>query len=140
MHDLKQLLELEQSVLIENEADKLSNTLEEKNKLITEINLLEKQRVHHLGQLGHRNDAAGMQAFLEQHASSSLPQAWQSLMEVSAQAQELNRNNGMLINRQLNRNQQALNILRKNDPHSSTYGADGQTKLGSRAGRGFSVG
>ena len=30
MHDLKQLLELEQAILIENEADKLATTLQEK--------------------------------------------------------------------------------------------------------------
>jgi flagellar biosynthesis/type III secretory pathway chaperone len=140
MHDLKQLLELEQSILIENEADKLANTLQEKNKLITEINLLEKQRIQYLSQLGHSNDAAGMQAFLDQQGTSNLPEAWHQLIGISSEAQELNRNNGMLISRQLNRNQQALNILRKNDPHSNTYGADGQTKLGSNTGRGFSVG
>jgi flagellar biosynthesis/type III secretory pathway chaperone len=140
MHDLKQLLELEQAILIENEADKLATTLQEKNKLIAEINQLEKQRTHHLNQLGHSNDAEGMQTFLAQQNATNLPQTWQELMGVSSQAQELNRNNGMLISRQLNRNQQALSILQKNDPHSSTYGADGQTKLGTNTARGFSVG
>jgi flagella synthesis protein FlgN len=139
MQNLKLLLELEQSILIENDADKLAGTLQNKNKLLAEINQLEKLRVKSLTQLGINPNAEDFQLFITQNNNLNLQQAWGQLVDLSAQAQELNRNNGMLINRQINRNQQALNILQQNDPHTNTYGADGQTKIGNQTGRGFAA-
>jgi flagella synthesis protein FlgN len=49
------------------------------------------------------------------------------LLEIAAQAKELNRVNGLLLGQHMARNQQALNILQgNNQPAGTIYGPNGQ--------------
>ena len=100
---------------------------------------MENQRNLSLVSLGLNADATGMQSLLAQDAHAALIEHWDTLLLVSAQAQELNRTNGLLINRQMSRNQGMLNILQQ-DQAGAMYGADGQSKISANTGRGIVAG
>ncbi len=143
MQSLVQLLEEEQQVLINNESEKLETITPNKNQLLSKVVELEKSRGQAILQLGLSNDADGMrQLFAANSSNVELTNAWQSLLSLSGTAQEQNKNNGLLINRQLSKNQAALNILQSGSAHQagSMYGADGQSKMKSNTGRGIVAG
>ncbi|MBC3830366.1 flagellar protein FlgN [Undibacterium amnicola] len=143
MQSLAQLLEEEQLVLIDNESDKLEVITPNKNSLLSKVVELEKSRSQVLAQLGLSNDAVGMSQFLAMNShNAELELAWKSLLAISSAAQEQNKNNGQLINRQLSKNQAALNVLQSGSAHQagSMYGADGQSKVKSNANRGIVAG
>jgi flagellar biosynthesis/type III secretory pathway chaperone len=114
-----------------------------KNSLLSKVVELEKSRSQVLAQLGLSNDAVGMSQFLAINShNAELELAWKSLLAISSAAQEQNKNNGQLINRQLSKNQAALNVLQSGSAHQagSMYGADGQSKVKSNANRGIVAG
>lgn len=141
MRSLDQLLIEEQTVLTNNEAEKLGTITPEKNNVLMQIVELEKNRNLFLSAIGYTADAKGMQDFFAATENSSqLEDNWKNLLSISSDAQEKNRTNGLLINRQLSRNQTALNILQQNTQTGSMYGADGQSKNSSTTGRGIIAG
>ncbi len=143
MQSLTQILDEEQLVLVNNEAEKLETITPNKNQLLAKVVDLEKHRVTVLQQLGVSNDTSGMrQLFSANLHNPKLEASWQSLLSLSAEAQEKNRMNGLLINRQLNKNQATLNVLQAGTAHQagSMYGADGQSKLKPSTGRGIVAG
>ncbi|MBC3808675.1 flagellar protein FlgN [Undibacterium seohonense] len=143
MQSLIQILEQEQLVLVNNEAEKLESITPIKSQLLAKLVELEKNRASTLSQLGVNNDAAGIHGlFSDSRINSQLKESWHQLLKVSADAQEQNRTNGLLINRQLNKNQATLNVLQSGNSHQagSMYGADGQSKLKPSTGRGIVAG
>ena len=143
MQSLNQILDEEQMVLVNNEAEKLETITPNKNQLLAKVMELEKHRASALLQLGLSNDASGMrQLFVTKQSDPQLESSWQLLLSLSATAQEQNRTNGLLINRQINKNQATLNVLQSGRSHQagSMYGADGQSKLKPSAGRGIVAG
>ncbi|MFZ6817583.1 flagella synthesis protein FlgN [Undibacterium sp. Ji22W] len=145
MQSLTQLLDEEQQVLVDNESEKLENITPNKNMLLAKVIELEKNRSELLLKSGYSNDINGMRQLLAANPSIQvleLENTWQSLLDISSLAQEKNRTNGLLINRHLNKNQAALNVLQSGSGHQagSMYGADGQSKLKPNAGRGIVAG
>jgi flagella synthesis protein FlgN len=141
MRSLDKLLTEEQNVLTNNEAEKLGAITPEKNSLLTQIIELEKNRNFLLASIGYSPDAKGMQDFFSTSPDNvAVEETWKNLLLISSDAQEKNRTNGLLINRQLSRNQGALNILQQNNQTGSMYGADGQSKNSPNAGRGIVAG
>lgn len=143
MRSLSQILDEEQLVLVNNEAEKLETITPNKNQLLAKVVDLEKHRVSVLQQLGVSNDTSGMrQLFAANLHNPKFEASWQSLLSLSAEAQEKNRTNGLLITRQLNKNQATLNVLQAGTGHQagSMYGADGQSKLKPSTGRGIVAG
>ena len=59
----------------------------------------------------------------------SLSATWQTLIDTAAQAQALNRENGVLIETRLQHNQRLLSALAAG-VQPSLYGPDGQTRIG----------
>lgn len=141
MTSLLTVLKNEEQILVDNLPEKLEAVITEKNALLVEIISLEKQRNQLLTQSGFALDAAGIKAFLEATPSESpLHQSWNNLIALSADAKENNRTNGLLINRQMARNQNTLNILQQSDATSAVYGADGQSRTNLGGGRGIVAG
>ncbi|MBR7798791.1 flagella synthesis protein FlgN [Undibacterium fentianense] len=143
MQSLSLLLSEEQQVLVNNESEKLELITPNKNQLLTQIVELEKSRSHAMNQLGLPNDAKGMQALFSGDADAkALQSLWQTLIQISSTAQEQNKTNGLLINRQINKNQATLSILQSGNNHQagSMYGADGQSKIKASAARGIVAG
>lgn len=136
MRSFVDVLKQEQQSLVDNNADELIAITPRKNELLTSIMGMENQRNLSLVSLGLSTDANGMQELLVQAADAALKEHWDNLLLVSADAQELNRTNGLLISRQMSRNQGVLNLLQQ-DPAGAMYGADGQSKVSTNTGRGI---
>lgn len=139
MRSFVDVLKQEQQSLVDNNADELIAITPRKNELLTSIMGMENQRSLNLVGLGLSTDANGMQQLLTQANDETLTESWSKLLLISADAQELNRTNGLLINRQMSRNQGALNLLQQG-PAGAMYGADGQSKVSTNTGRGIVAG
>lgn len=124
---LVDILQEEQNHLLSANIDKLEPLIAKKAALVVVLSQYTRERHERLKQAGHDTTLAGMQAWLENEASSAqVVQNWQELVALSCSAKELNRLNGMLISSHMSRNQQALAILRGNSqPEAGNYGPDG---------------
>lgn len=141
MQSFAQVLGREEAALTDNDADRLTNITDEKNTLLIKILDIEKTRNNSLAASGYSADLEGMRSLLSSaDAPKELALAWQALLDLSSRAQENNRTNGILIHRQLNRNQATLNILQQNSQGGAIYGADGQSKNMPGTGRGIIAG
>jgi flagella synthesis protein FlgN len=82
-----------------------------------------------------------MQAWVESEAGKSAADAWQQLLKLTREAKELNRVNGMLINKQMAHNQGLINAMRQpaNGAEATVYGPGGLTTQGGPSRR-FVVG
>ncbi len=141
MTALVQLLKNEEQILIDNLPEKLALLVTDKNSLLMQIISLEKNRNELLTQSGFGTDAEGMSSYLASLSEQkNVESNWQKLLDLSATAKENNRTNGILINRQMTRNQSTLNILQQNDQSAAVYGADGQSRINANSGRGIVAG
>lgn len=141
MTSLAKILKLEETALVDGDVAKLSHLTQEKSQVIIHLSKLEVERKTCLDQHGYASDTKGMKDYISSSESRKTALAdWQQLLQLSEQAKETNRTNGILINRQFSRNQTALNILQKNNPAGSLYGPNGQSTNSPSSGRGFVVG
>jgi len=138
---LVELMKQEQSFLVAADADGLGGLTARKGVLVQELAQLSRQRHAALGQAGFAASEAGMDPWLAAQGDEAARGAWAALLALTADAKELNRVNGMLINRQMAHNQTVLNALRTPTaaPESTLYGAKGQT-FGSAPSRRFVLG
>lgn len=127
MCNLLKLVKQEQSLLIQNNIKNVQQLLGEKSKYISELSALAHQRHLTLGATGQVKDESAMQEWLELNPSPAMKEAWQNLLSQTRAAKEINRTNGLLINTQLTRNQNTLNILSGSNNHGNFYGPNGQT-------------
>lgn len=141
MNSFAKILKLEQAALIAGDTNQLESITQEKAALIKQLTDLEKIRKSSLLNGGYKTDLEGMEAYLADFGTSdNISATWLALMDISRQAKEFNRTNGILINRHMSRNQAALNILHRKDPASALYGPNGQSTSKSSTGRGFVAG
>ena len=141
MTSLADLLRIEELALIDGNVEKLSKLTQEKGKLLSCISNLEIERKTSLQKHGYSADANGMQDYFNRTLPDvKAAEEWKKLLDVSEKAKESNRTNGILINRQFIRNQNALNILQQNSPTESLYSASGQSTINSIPGRRVVVG
>jgi flagella synthesis protein FlgN len=125
---LIQLLKREQAELIKADIEGLIILAEEKAKVVAILTELTQRRYNVLASVGFQPMESGMQDWLNNHASHSpISQAWNELLSLAKTAKDLNRTNGLLINRQLANNKAALNILQGNVATSNFYGPNGQS-------------
>jgi flagellar biosynthesis protein FlgN len=139
MYQLLDLLKQEQQFLIDADAAGLSSITPRKSALISQLSTLSQQRLAALAAAGFEGEA-GMQAYFDAGHVPQARQAWDSLLDKTREAKELNRVNGLLITKQMANNQQILDAMR---PAASgqlgVYGPDGQPAMGNRS-RGYVVG
>lgn len=134
-NDLLKALQQEQMQLVALETEQLAALSGEKNRLINQLTTLTASRYAVLRTLDHAPNEDGMRAWLAKTAGTAVNTAaakvWQDLMTVAEAGKEINRINGILISKQLTRNQAALNVLRGASDSSATnfYGPDGQSSL-----------
>ncbi|MFZ6748389.1 flagella synthesis protein FlgN [Undibacterium sp. Ren11W] len=141
MSFLADLLKTEETALVATDVATLNNLTQAKSQQLAALSILEKKRQFYLSHMGYSIDAKGMQDFLTtQQVDRTISENWEKLLDVSASAKETNRTNGILINRQITKNQGALNILQQNNPAGAMYGPNGQSTNKSSSGRGFIVG
>src|SRR5690349_10336794 len=126
---LVELMKQEQQFLVAADADGLAELTARKAALVQELAQLSRQRHGALGSAGFVSLEAGMEPWLAAQGDDASRAAWSALLALTAEAKELNRVNGMLINRQMAHNQTVLNALRTPTaaPEATLYGAKGQT-------------
>jgi flagellar biosynthesis protein FlgN len=118
----------EQTALVKADIDAIEAILDKKSGVLQRMNVVVLNRYEALAANGFEPNEAGMGEWLKRQAKPALSEAWAALKKNLIQAKELNRLNGMLINRQFNLNQQLLNHLQGNSGASDVYGRNGQAK------------
>lgn len=131
------LLQREQEFLASGAVDPLLALIESKNSLANALARLAQTRERILMELGLPTGREGMEAWLEKSGTAADRQAWTRLLELAAQARELNATNGKLIGLQMQHNQQALAALMSAVDRVTTYGPDGQQQAAALGGRSF---
>ena len=122
------LLKREQIHLIEATIEGLPELTEEKAQVVSQMMQLASARYKKLASAGFAPSEQGMQDWLKSPAvKSDAKKVWDELISFAKSAKELNRTNGLLINKHMTRNQLALNVLNVNVHGGSFYGPDGQS-------------
>lgn len=127
------VLQEEQRLLINGDADAVLPLLEKKTALVAELSAAGQQREQALRALGVDINKAAMEAWFAAGVSDDLQSRWKRLLELAQTANQINSTNGQLINTRLQHNQQALSILMNAAgglPDNDTYGPDGHKKQG----------
>lgn len=132
---LTQLLMLEQEELIQADTEKVASLTDPKAQAAATVAQLSQQRYQALAMSGFDANDRGMQAWIESGVAS--PQAsdnWYQLIDLAKIAHEANRVNGTLINKQIIRTQNALNVLQHGSVQGNNvyYGPNGQTSNAAR--------
>jgi flagella synthesis protein FlgN len=122
-----ELMKTEQQFLISADADGLSTITPNKLQLAQRAATLARVRHKALAAAGFSAGEAGMEPWLAVGGSDEQRQYWNRLLELTREAKELNRVNGMLVNRQLGQAQAALGALRGTGLGAGVYGPGGQT-------------
>jgi flagella synthesis protein FlgN len=124
---LVDMMKQEQQLLVSADADGLAALMPQKTKSVQQLAALSVERHRALGAAGFAASESGMEPWL---AASGAPDAraqWEQLLDLTAQAKELNRVNGMLINKQLANTQTVLGALRPASAGAAAvYGPGGQ--------------
>jgi flagella synthesis protein FlgN len=138
---LIKLMKQEQGFLVSADADGLTAVTPQKSQLVQQMATLAQQRHQTLGAAGFAQDEAGMKDWLDSASDGAATALWQDLLALTREAKELNRVNGMLINKQMNHNQHIINAMRTpaNSADAGFYGPSGQPTSGATSRR-FVVG
>lgn len=126
---LTQLLQQEQEQLVAGDINGIKALTEPKAQAAVRMAELAAGRHKALAKAGFEEDESGMKAWLASSAASSTAiESWHELIVLAQVGKELNRINGTLINKQMVRNQNVLNILQHGTVQgNAVYGPDGQT-------------
>jgi flagella synthesis protein FlgN len=119
-------MKTEQQFLVSADADGLSTISPKKLQLAQKAAELSRLRHKALGAAGFPALEAGMEPWLAVGGNDELRAQWNRLLELSREAKELNRVNGMLVNKQLAHTQGMLNALRPAAAGAGVYGPGGQ--------------
>jgi flagella synthesis protein FlgN len=138
---LIELMKQEQQLLVAADADGLADTTPRKNALLQALADLSAQRHAALAAAGCEGAEAGMEPWLAVGGNDEARAQWEALLALAREAKELNRVNGMLINKQLAHNQGVLNALRMpaGADAGGVYGASGQA-IGSGPSKRYVIG
>ncbi|MFN3789742.1 flagella synthesis protein FlgN [Massilia sp.] len=141
LSSLVDLMKQEQQLLVAADADGLAETTPRKNALLQALADLSAQRHAALLAAGCEGSEAGMEPWLAVGGNDDARAQWEALLALAREAKELNRVNGMLINKQLAHNQGVLNALRMpaGADAGGVYGASGQA-MGSGPSKRYVIG
>jgi flagella synthesis protein FlgN len=142
MSTLLDLLRQEQQLLVAAEIEGLPAVTTRKTALVTQMTLLSAQRHRSLGKCGFPAEEAGMDAWIAASGEAREESAslWQALLEHTRAAKELNRVNGMLINKQMGHTQDALQSLRPHNATANNFYSPGGIATSVPRSRGFLAG
>ena len=123
------LMKQEQQFLVAANTEGLNTLTPLKNNLIDQMAQLADQRHQCLAADGAEPTEAGMEAWLARGGNQVHGADWRVLLVQIREAKELNRVNGMLINKQLTQNHTLINAMRTpaGAADNNFYGPSGQT-------------
>lgn len=123
--ELLDVLKQEQQHLVAADIDNLALATARKTELVLRMTLLANQRQSALGAAGHAAADAGMETWLAASGEADAQSLWRQVLDLTAEAKEINRLNGTLINRHMAYTQNALNALNPPAPSGNFYGPSG---------------
>lgn len=124
------LLQQEESILLADETEDLLSITQTKSQLVGELSVISQQRLSHVNHLGCTGQENGMQQWLDIEANTSSKNTWELIITTATIAKELNRTNGLLVNRLAARNQNALASLQGyGGASTSLYGPTGKNSM-----------
>jgi flagella synthesis protein FlgN len=138
-NQLIEVMHQEQVALIHGDIDEIEVLLTEKSTLLQRINLAVLSRYESLTAGGFEGSEAGMLDWLKKESNPNLNRAWNAFKKTLIEAKEINRLNGLLINRQFNLNQQTLQQLQGNAGKGETYGRSGKADINTKTRTGLLV-
>ena len=127
-----EVLKAEQQHLVGADTEALERITPRKAQLVQEMSALARQRHDALGAAGFAAEESGMQPWLDANGDASAAALWRDLLAKTREAKELNRVNGLLINKRLAHNASLLNAMRNPSgaADASIYGPGGQATSG----------
>ena len=128
INNLIELMKQEQQFLVAANTDGLGTLTPRKTELVEQMAALARQRHASLHQDGCEASEAGMNAWVQRVNTPAINTSWQHVLEKMREAKELNRVNGMLINKQMTHNQVLIQAMRTPADAADTgfYGPSGQ--------------
>ena len=132
-------LQEEQTALISADLDMIERMIDKRVELLQELGAAASSRYDALAAAGFEPNEQGMSAWLEQQSNQVLDKAWVTFQQQLARAKELNRLNGILINKHFQRNQEKLDALNGKSAAPQFYGKNGQAHRANSSRSGFSV-
>lgn len=138
---LIELMKQEQQFLVHADSEGLNTITPQKAELVQQAALLSGQRHQALGAAGFPAREAGMEDWLASSGDAAARGLWLELLELTREAKELNRVNGMLVNKQMTNTQVVLSAMRTpaGGADAGVYGPSGQAAVGGPSRR-FVVG
>lgn len=132
-------LQEEQTALVSADLDMIERMIDKRVELLQELSAAASSRYDALAAAGFEPNEQGMAAWLQQQSSQILDKAWLTFQQQLARAKELNRLNGILINKHFQRNQEKLDALNGKTAAPQFYGKNGQAHRANSSRSGFSV-
>ncbi|ABE50218.1 MULTISPECIES: flagella synthesis protein FlgN [Methylobacillus] len=128
--NLLELLKREQASLVKVDVDAMEGLLNDKARVLQDINASTQARYQAITGLGFGPDERGLAAWIAVQ-DAVIQKSWGRFQSLIDQAKELNRVNGILISKQFRRNQQVLDTLGRPPSLEQFYGPNGQASTGS---------
>ncbi|MEJ7806750.1 MAG: flagellar protein FlgN [Telluria sp.] len=122
------LMKQEQQFLVAANTDGLGTLTPLKTQLVEQMATLAARRHASLEKDGCEASEVGMNAWVQRINDPVISTSWQHVLEKMRDARELNRINGMLINKQMTHNQMLIQAMRTPADAADTgfYGPSGQ--------------
>lgn len=118
------LLEREQQILLSPDTEPLLDLSNEKTRAAEALTALVKQRAQYMAA-----PPGQVETWLRKHAASSLS-IWKDIQKMGAQAQQMNKTNGELIQVRMRYNQQAVQaLLGASQQAAGLYDPKGKTNM-----------
>lgn len=125
--ELVAILSREQNNLVSANIDAIEGIIEEKSVVMQQMSNALQARYKMLEASRYEPNEAGLMQWLGKQTDVSIKQEWMGFQKLLTQAKEMNRVNGILINKHFNRNQQQLNVLKSGHSSGEFYGPNGQS-------------
>ena len=122
MQFMLQLLQQEESALIEDHFDLIEELTALKNNIVAQLQSSAEKRFELFEQI--QDGTQSFTEWLNEENHQELYNSWTKLMKVTSQAKEINSTNGLILNQLAVRNQRFLSFL-KGENDASLYGPDG---------------
>lgn len=124
---LKDLQE-EQNALIHANIAQIEQFVDNRIALLQALSATANLRYQALAAHGFEANEHGMAAWILQQADDKIAKAWEDFQQQLVKAKELNRINGMLIGKHLQRNKELLQSLQGNQNTAQIYGRNGHAQ------------
>lgn len=132
-------LQHEQTALVSADLDFIEKMVDQRAGVLQALAAAAQQRYDALAAAGFEASEAGMAQWLAGQSNPVLAQDWLVFQKQLVQARELNRLNGVLINKHFQRNQEKLDALHGKTAAPQLYGKNGQAHAAQHGRASFSV-